>query len=143
MSVAATRFTPDINRLRAALRGHHGADLITAVRRELEQLSVAALAADNSQRYVAANEAARQLTGYTQAEIGALTVMDLTPLPNNETGRGLWQDFIGKGGQRGDYELMPKRGAPRHVRYWAFAIVAPGIHVSLLVPVDAEGRDLP
>jgi PAS domain S-box-containing protein len=140
--VPATRFTADINRLRAALRGHHGSDLLTMVRKELERLPVAALVADNSQRYVAANAAARQLTGYTESELGALTVMDLTPLPKTDAGRQLWEEFIGKGGQRGEYEILPKRGAPRHVRYWAFASVAPGLHISLLVPVDSEGVDL-
>ena len=135
-----TRFTPEINRLRAALRGHRGPELIEALRREIEQLTVAALVADNSQRYVAANAAARKLTGYTLIELYAMTVIDLTPLPNTDAGRQLWKDFIGKGAQRGDYELIPKHGEPRHVRYWAFASIAPGFHVSLLVPVDAEGR---
>jgi hypothetical protein len=68
--------------------------------------------------------------------------MDLTPLPKTEAGRHLWEDFIGKGGQRGEYEIVPKRGAPLHVRYWAFASVAPGLHTSLLVPVDSEGVDV-
>lgn len=107
---------------------------MAAVRREIEHLPAAALVADNSQRYVAANAAARELTGYTQAEISRLTVMDLTPLSNDETGRRLWGDFISKGGQRGDYELVPKHGAARTVRYWAFASIAPGLHLSLLVP---------
>ena len=118
------------------MRGHHGSDLLITMRREIEQLPVAALVADNSQHYVAANEAARELTGYSQSELGDLTVMDLTPLPQSESGSQLWEEFIGKGGQRGEYELVPKRGKPRHVRYWAFASVAPGFHVSLLVPVD-------
>lgn len=133
-----TRFTPEINRLRAALRRHRGADVITALRHEIDRLTVAALVADNSQRYVAANAAARKLTGYTLAELYALSVMDLTPIPNTEAGRQLWKDFIGKGTQRGEYELFTKRGTPRHVRYWAYASVAPGFHVSLLVPTDAE-----
>jgi PAS domain S-box-containing protein len=139
--VPSTRFTPDINRLRAALRGHHGPDLIETVRKEIERLPVAALVADNSQRYVASNAAARELTGYSQPELAELTVMDLTPLPNNEVGRQLWEEFIGRGGQRGEYELVPKRGTPRHVSYWAFASVAPGMHVSLIVPMDADSEN--
>jgi len=139
--VPPTRFTPEINRLRAALRRHRGSDIIPALRREVDRLTVAALVADNSQRYVAANAAARQLTGYTLPELYGLTVMDLTPMPDTEAGRQLWKDFIGKGAQRGDYELATKRGGPRHVRYWAYASIAPGFHVSLLVPVDAEGGD--
>jgi len=134
--VSATRFTAEINRLRASLRGHHGEDLLTTVRREVERLPAAALVADNSQRYVAGNAAAVDLTGYSQVELGGLSVIDLTPMPNTDDGRRLWETFIGQGGQRGEYELATKDGPPVRVRYWAFASVAPGLHVSLLVPVD-------
>jgi PAS domain S-box-containing protein len=140
--VSDARFTPEINRLRATLRGRHGTDLLTTVRREIEQLPVAALVADNSQRYIAANAAARELTGYTLAELTELAVTDLTPLPNTQAGRQLWEEFIGKGGQRGEYEIVPKRGSLRHVRYWAFASVAPGLHVSLLVPAEIEDQQV-
>jgi len=136
--VPPSRFAPEINRLRAALRGHRGPDLLTVVSHEVEQLPVAALVADNSQRYVAANAAARELTGYSQSELAALTVADLTPVPRAADGQQLWEEFIGKGGQYGAYDLQPKRGSAKHVRYWAFASVAPGLHVSLLVPEDAE-----
>jgi PAS domain S-box-containing protein len=137
--VPPSRFAPEINRLRAILRGHRGPDLITVISQEVEQLPVAALVADNSQRYVAANAAARELTGYTESELAALTVTDLTPVPRSADGQQLWEEFIGKGGQYGAYDLQTKRGSAKHVRYWAFASVAPGLHVSLLVPVDADG----
>ena len=137
----ATRFTPEINRFRAALRGHRGPDLITALRREVEQLTVAALVADNSLQYVAANAAARKLTGYTRAEIYARTVPDLTPMPGADAGRQVWREFIRKGASRGAFDLVRKRGAPQPVRYWAYASIAPGFHVSLLVPVDAESPE--
>ena len=135
----ATRFTADVNRLRASLGGFRGADLIAAVQREIERLPVAALAADNAQRYVAGNTAAQALTGYSQTELVGLTVMDLTPMPHTEDGRTLWETFIGQGGQHGEYELVPKTGSPKWVRYWAFACVAPGIHISLLVRVEPGG----
>jgi PAS domain S-box-containing protein len=134
--VPPTRFSAEINRLRAALRGHSGTDLIATVQHEIERLPAAALVADNSQRYVAANVAAQELTGYSGAELVGLTVMDLTPMPNTEDGRRLWETFIGQGGQRGEYELVPKVGGRRHVRYWAFASISPGLHISLIVPVE-------
>jgi PAS domain-containing protein len=136
VEVPATRFTADLNRLRASLRGFQGADLIAAVRREIERLPVAALVADNAQRYVAGNAAAQALTGYSEAELRGLTVMDLTPMPHAEDGGMLWETFIGQGAQRGEYELIPKSRSPRLVRYWALASVAPGLHVSLLVPAE-------
>ena len=133
----ATRFSAEINRLRASLRGRQGAELVTAMRREIEHLPAAALVADNTQRYVGANGAAEELTGYTRKELGRLSVIDLTPTPNTDDGRRLWETFIGQGGQRGEYELTTKTGIPVHVRYWAFASIAPGLHISLIVPVDA------
>jgi PAS domain S-box-containing protein len=136
----AARFTADINRLRASLRGKSASsDLTAALRQAIEQLGVAALAADNSTRYIASNAPARALTGYSDAELLRLTVMDLTPIPNSESGRRLWQEFIAGGVQHGEYELKPRRGAVVRVRYWAYASVAPGVHVSLLVPVDSSG----
>jgi PAS domain S-box-containing protein len=124
-----------VNCLRASLRGQHDAALILALRQQIEAIPAAALAADNSSRYVAANEAARALTGYSTAELTGLTVMDLTPIPRSAEGQRLWEQFIAGGGQRGEYELRARNGGMVRVRYWAYASVAPGIHLSLMVPV--------
>lgn len=133
------RFSSAINRLRAALRGKHDAELLTALRREIELLGAAALAADNSTRYIAANAPARELTGFSNAELLEMTVMDATPLPRTDVGRQLWQDFIAQGTQRGEYDLRRRDGTSLRVRYWAYASVAPGVHVSLLVPAERAG----
>ena len=132
------RFSSDINRLRAALRGKHDSELLITLRREIEQVTAAALAADNSTRYIAANGPARELTGFSAAELLDMTVMDATPLPRNEAGGRLWQEFIAQGTQRGEYELRRKNGTPLRVRYWAYASVAPGVHISLLVPAETK-----
>ena len=132
----ASPFSPEINRIRAVLRRHHGPDLLAVLRREIERLPIAVLVADNSQRYIAANAAACELTGYTKDELVRLTVLDLTPIPESEDSGALWETFVGQGTQRGEYQLVPKGGVTRPVRYWAFASVAPGIHVSLLVPAE-------
>ena len=134
----SSRFSPEINRLRAVLRGHSGPELITTLASEIEPWPVAALVADNGQRYVASNAAARELTGYTQSEFNGLTVTDLTPSPTADDGQQLWEEFIGRGGQRGEYDIAPKRGGLIRVRYWAFAGLAPGLHISLLVPTEPE-----
>ena len=132
----ASRFAPEVDRLRAILHARQGADLIAHLQSEMEHLPTAALAADSAQRYVASNAAARALTGYTETELTDLTVMDLTPVASTDDGGQLWETFIGMGDQHGEYELVQKSGAQRHVRYWAFASVAPGVHISLLVPVE-------
>ena len=66
-----------------------------------------------------------------------MTVMDITPIPRTVDGQRLWEEFIAKGGQRGEYELRTRDGHVVNVRYWAYASVAPGIHLSLLLPADA------
>jgi PAS domain S-box-containing protein len=122
------------------LRGKHDSDLRAALTRELERLDAAALAADNSMRYIAVNSHACALTGFSSAELLTMTVMDSTPLPRPEEGRQLWQQFIAHGLQRGVYDLRRKDGTMVTVRYWAYASVAPGVHISLLVPKDDEDK---
>jgi PAS domain S-box-containing protein len=134
------RFSAEINRLRALLRGRHDAELLAVLRREIEQLGAAALAADNSTRYIATNAPARELTGFSNAELQRMTVMDVTPLPRTDAGRRLWQEFIASGAQRGEYQLRRKDGTTVRVCYWAYASVAPGVHISLLVPAETEDR---
>jgi PAS domain-containing protein len=131
-----SRFDPEINQMRAALRGRSGEDLMAVLTQQLTNLRVAALAADDSARYIAANAQAAQLTGYSADEIRRLRLEDLTPLPATVDAGGLWSDFIGAGTQRGEFELRPRTGPPVMVRYWAYANVSPGIHVSMLVRVD-------
>jgi PAS domain S-box-containing protein len=132
------RFAPQISKLRRALRGKHDAELLAALRREIETLSTPALAADNSTRYIASNSPARALTGFSDSELLELTVMDLTPLARTDEGQRLWQEFIGNGVRRGVYEMRRRDGSTVAVRYWAYASIAPGVHISLLQPVDKE-----
>ena len=135
LSVPA-RFTSQIDRLRASLRGVDTVEAgIAVLQREIETIGPAAIAADNATNYVAANAAACDLTGYSKDELLTMSVRDLTPFPLKEDGATLWQEFIAKGIQHGEYELHRKNRSALHVRYWAFASVAPGIHLSVLVPV--------
>ncbi len=135
------RFVSSINQLRAALRGKHGAELLTTLNLQVERFTTAVLVADNSSRYVAANVSACDLTGYSAAELLQKTVMDLTPWPQKDAGRQQWQLFIATGAQRGEYELRRKNGSVVAVRYWACASVVPGIHVSVLTPIDGDAAD--
>jgi len=95
---------------------------------------VAALVADDSARYIGANTAAEELTGYPMAELAQLSVMDVTPAQNVVDGNDLWREFVESGEQQGRYDLRRKDGSMVAVHYWAFANVAPGIHLSLLIP---------
>jgi PAS domain S-box-containing protein len=97
----------------------------------------ATLVADDEGRYVAANEAACRLLGYTREELLQLSVWDLTPDPHEVEGLILWKEFIEIGAQAGGYWLKRKDGSPIEVAYQAQASIAPGRHVSRLVPHDS------
>ena len=130
----SSRFAAEVERLRAVLHGVTHAEAVAALGEQLESFSVAALAADDSSQYVAANPRAEELTGYSAAELTALSVIDLTPVPNTVDGKQLWDEFISTGEQQGHYEVRRKDGAFVRVHYWAYANVATGIHLSLLMP---------
>ena len=97
----------------------------------------ATLVADDQGRYVAANDAACRLLGYTREELLRLSVWDLTPDPHEVEGLILWKDFIELGVQAGVYWLARKDGSMVEVAYQARANVAPRRHVSRLVPHDS------
>jgi len=97
--------------------------------------SVTLMIADDSAHYVAASGAARELTGYDAHELAALSVWDLTPLPNTPEGQGLWKQFIATGVQQGQYLLRRRDGRPIEAQYVALANIAPGWHVSAIAEV--------
>lgn len=136
-----TRFGPEIDRLRVALQRRAGQDLLRAVREAIESIDGAVLVANSSGRYVAVNRAAVDLTGYSRDELLSMGVVDLTPVPDVNTGARLWAEFVAAGAQRGTYILHAKGGRGVPVKYWAFANVAPGIHVSVLVVADPAADD--
>ena len=123
--------------MRVALHRLRGEELFAALNQQLANLRVAALATDDSAQYIASNRLAEELTGYRADEITRLRLEDITPLPSAADARSLWRDFIAGGTQRGEFELRPRSGFPVGVRYWAYANVAPAIHVSLFVRVDS------
>ena len=92
----------------------------------------AILLADDESRYVDANPAACQLTGFTREELLQKNVWDLTPAPGLERGRQLWREFIRAGQQTGEYPLRCKDGELRIVDFRAVANIMPGLHLSIL-----------
>lgn len=135
-AIVTAPYAPDVNRLRRRLRGLPHSILFQTLQELLETWSVPALAADNSGRYVAANPAVATLTGYSRDELLRMSVKDLTPAMREDTAAELWKRFIQTGSQSGDYVLVRKDGAPVSVHYAAYASVAPGVHISVLAPLD-------
>lgn len=109
--------------------------MIARLQESLEELDVTALAADNTGRYVAANNHATTLTGYPRDELLQMSVKDLTPALGQDQAGDLWGQFIQTGAQSGDFVLERRDGSPVNVHYAAYASVAPGVHISLLTPL--------
>jgi PAS domain S-box-containing protein len=113
--------------------------------REIDETSIASalaspdatLVANDEGRYLAANDTACRLLGYSREELVQLSVWDLTPDPHEVEGLILWKEFIEVGAQAGVYWLKRKDGSPIEVAYQARANVAPSRHVSRLVPHDS------
>jgi PAS domain S-box-containing protein len=128
--------TPELNQLRRRLRGLPHATLLHTLQEHLDTLSCAALAADNTGRYVAVNVLATELTGYTREELMRMSVKDLTPPMRHGSASDLWSKFIQAGTQAGEYVMLRKGGEPVGVKYEAYASVAPGVHLSLLTALE-------
>jgi PAS domain S-box-containing protein len=123
-------------RLRRRLRGLPHSSLVQTLQDALDEFTVCVLAADNTGRYVAANTLATELTGFSRDELLQMSVKDLTPAMRHDVAGESWNRFIHAGSQSGDYVLLRKDGAPVAVHYSAFASVAPGVHVSLITPLE-------
>ena len=125
---------PSVATLRQALRGR---------RRDLRALGHAigtiqdpVLITDRHGRYVAVNEAACRLTGYTAPELLVKALPDLTGTLDAEVADVLWRAFLDQGYQTGEYTLACKDGSTAQVRYEAIANIIPGYHASILHPSD-------
>jgi PAS domain S-box-containing protein len=134
--VSAVQPSNELNQLRRRLRGLPHAALLQSLQEQIEHLAWAALAADNTGRYVAANSRACELTGYSRTELLRLHVRDLTPVMKQDASGDMWNRFIHAGTQVGEYVLQRKDGTAVGVQYSAYASIAPGVHLSLLTPLE-------
>ncbi len=82
-------------------------------------------------RYVVGNEAVAALTGFSVQELEAMSVLDLTPALQSETGERVWSEFLAVGEQWGTDDLRRKDGVSAQVYYYARAHVLPDVHLSL------------
>ncbi len=104
-----------------------------ALQRYLDDLAVPVLVSDDRSRYVAVNDAAMELTGYSRSELLRNAVPDLTFEGELSTTEGLWNAFVRDGMQMGAYVLRRRDGSALPVEYEAYANFVPGLHVSFLL----------
>ncbi len=113
---------------------------LTALRSRLNRLTIAALAADDHGAYVAVNEAAASISGFSVRDLQTMSVWDLTPAADTRNGRQLWAAFLEAGEQRGICSLQGLTRSAR-VAYLALAHVLPHVHVSLLIETTGASPD--
>jgi PAS domain S-box-containing protein len=95
----------------------------------------AVLFTDNTGRYVGANAAAMELTGYSRRELLASSVFDIIPPPDEKDVTLLWRAFLRTGRQDGDIVIRRKDGTHVSGRYMAATNVVPGVHVSIMAKI--------
>jgi PAS domain S-box-containing protein len=127
-----------LERLTAAARAQCAqCDDGTAVLRPLiGRLRVAAIVAGNGGEFVAANAAATILTGYTSAELLRMSMWQITPGVLGREAEALWRAFLATEQQTGEYRVLRHDGRIVRAEYAARAHVLPGLHVSLLHPLE-------
>jgi PAS domain S-box-containing protein len=109
-----------------------------AVKRLEEAVRVhpyAVLFADNTGRYVGANSAAVELTGYSRRELLGASVFDLTPEMDERETELLWRAFMRTGRQDGEIVIRRRDGSQVSSRYLAATNVVPGVHVSVMAKI--------
>ncbi len=135
-----SRYDALVDQLRANLARIPDERRLIALRDALGQLEESVLAVDDTGHYVGFSPRALAMTGYDADELLQMSVIELTPIPSTADGRELWAAFMRTGRQRGTYELRYKGGNPVAVRYWAYAGVIPGVHLSFLEDDSAASQ---
>ena len=106
-----------------------------AVKRLEEAVRVhpyAVLLADNTGRYIGANAAATELTGYSRRELLSSSVFDITPPVDEKDVALLWRAFLRTGRQEGEIIIKRRDGSQVSGHYMATTHVIPGVHVSVM-----------
>jgi len=110
-----------------------GSDATAAgLARLIAPLETAVFVADSRGRFVAANAAATELTGYAIAELLELSVAQITPSADERESETLWRVFLQQQQQRGNFQLLRKDGGVIAAEYAAMTDMLPGLHVSIV-----------
>jgi len=100
----------------------------------IDQGPVGVLVADENMRYIAANQFACVLLGYTRAELLELRVTDVAPAPESPD---RYTEMIRKGYLAGETELKHAEGRAISANYVASKTVVAGMElfVAVLLPI--------
>jgi DNA-binding CsgD family transcriptional regulator len=97
------------------------------------------LLVDDDRRFIEANPAACRLLRCERDELLAMRIDDLAA--GTEDVAGLWRAFLDQKTQSGRFEIARPDGTRVGVSYSATAHVSPGVHLSVLLPIE-EANEL-
>jgi len=103
---------------------------------------LAILLADDHRNYVDANPPACELLGLSREEIIGSQVEDLSPPELRDQVPAIYAAFIEAGNQSGPFTLIRSDGSEVECSYSATANIVPGVHLSILVPVEKADPEL-
>lgn len=95
------------------------------------------LLVNDERLYVDANPAACRLLRCTRETLLRMSIDDLAA-QSPETVIALWNAFLESGTQSGRFAIRRLDGSEVEVNYSATADVIPGVHLSVLAPIDDE-----
>lgn len=96
----------------------------------------AMLLVDNERRYVNANPAACEMLGLDLEDLLQKRIEDLSAPELRGLVPEMFKAFLEEGSQSGPYTLIRADGTEVNCSYSASASVMPGIHLSVLIPVE-------
>lgn len=100
----------------------------------------AILVFDDGGSLVDVNLAAKQLTGYSRAELLQMKVWEIVGQGQRNFAEGLFRTLLASGVLQGEISLQRKDGAVREIEYRAVASILPGLHVSLLADITQRKK---
>ena len=100
----------------------------------------AILLVDDLGRFVDANQAACELVGFERDDLIQMTVSDIAPPENAESGHEFWQQFLADGSWSGECRIRRKDGTRREAECRAVANIVPGLHLAIIR--DVTDRNL-
>jgi len=106
----------------------------------LDRVPACVLVADDAGYYMAANDRACSLTGYSREELLQRSVEDLTAPDESAISDRLWDSFLRTEKQYGVFDLRRKDGSVLKVEYLAYANLVPGNHISFITALEDQAK---
>lgn len=129
---------------RTSLHLHRrGSDISgTEISELLGKTASAMLLADDYRIIVDANEPACEIVGLEREELIGMQIEDFSAPELRDVAPQMFEAFLAAGSRAGPFTLVRPDGTTVDCCYSASANIAPGVHLSILVPVEQADEEL-